>query len=183
MFIFAIYGIQIIGGQLARCNDRAFYKDQVREDSERREWGERSGGFRNCVTEHFGANFSCRRWMSVVLIQWCWFLESGELRTWKEWQFLKIGCSGRIRTISISTTSAVRCWPCSKFYRWKAGSKFVTSSWIEWVWWVLLPLLRRPKSSCCSNTRFSSISSCSSARWSAWPCSSALSSPIIRKIK
>ena len=31
MFIFAIYGIQIIGGQLARCNDRIYYKEQVRE--------------------------------------------------------------------------------------------------------------------------------------------------------
>ena len=29
MFIFAIYGVQIIGGQLARCNDRAYYKEQV----------------------------------------------------------------------------------------------------------------------------------------------------------
>ncbi len=29
MFIFAIYGIQIIGGQLARCNDRNYYNDQV----------------------------------------------------------------------------------------------------------------------------------------------------------
>jgi hypothetical protein len=29
MFIFAIYGIQIIGGQLARCNDRTYYIDQV----------------------------------------------------------------------------------------------------------------------------------------------------------
>ena len=30
VFIFAIYGIQIVGGQLARCNDRAFYNEQVR---------------------------------------------------------------------------------------------------------------------------------------------------------
>ena len=30
MFIFAIYGVQIIGGQLARCNDRKYYNDQVR---------------------------------------------------------------------------------------------------------------------------------------------------------
>ena len=29
MFIFAIYGIQIIGGQLARCNDRTYYEQQV----------------------------------------------------------------------------------------------------------------------------------------------------------
>ena len=29
MFIFAIYGVQIIGGQLARCNDREFYRNQV----------------------------------------------------------------------------------------------------------------------------------------------------------
>ncbi len=29
MFIFAIFGIQIIGGQLARCNDRAYYNQQV----------------------------------------------------------------------------------------------------------------------------------------------------------
>jgi hypothetical protein len=29
MFIFAIYGIQIIGGQLARCNDRTYYNNQV----------------------------------------------------------------------------------------------------------------------------------------------------------
>ncbi|CAF1925602.1 unnamed protein product [Rotaria magnacalcarata] len=28
MFIFAIYGVQIIGGQLARCNDRTYYKQQ-----------------------------------------------------------------------------------------------------------------------------------------------------------
>ncbi|CAF0823088.1 unnamed protein product [Rotaria sp. Silwood1] len=28
MFIFAIYGVQIIGGQLARCNDRKYYNDQ-----------------------------------------------------------------------------------------------------------------------------------------------------------
>ncbi|CAF0876504.1 unnamed protein product [Rotaria sordida] len=28
MFIFAIYGVQIIGGQLARCNDRTRYKQQ-----------------------------------------------------------------------------------------------------------------------------------------------------------
>ncbi|CAF3639514.1 unnamed protein product [Adineta steineri] len=28
MFIFAIYGIQIIGGQLARCNDRTYYNEQ-----------------------------------------------------------------------------------------------------------------------------------------------------------
>ncbi len=31
MFIFAIYGVQIIGGQLARCNDRMYYKEQVCE--------------------------------------------------------------------------------------------------------------------------------------------------------
>lgn len=29
MFIFAIYSIQIIGGQLARCNDRTLYNEQV----------------------------------------------------------------------------------------------------------------------------------------------------------
>lgn len=29
MFIFAIYGVQIIGGQLARCNDRTYYNEQV----------------------------------------------------------------------------------------------------------------------------------------------------------
>ncbi|CAF1146613.1 unnamed protein product [Adineta steineri] len=29
MFIFAIYGVQIIGGQLARCNDRTYYNDQA----------------------------------------------------------------------------------------------------------------------------------------------------------
>ena len=29
MFIFAIYGIQTIGGQLARCNDRGYYDDKV----------------------------------------------------------------------------------------------------------------------------------------------------------
>jgi hypothetical protein len=29
MFIFAIYGVQIIGGQLARCNDRTYYTQQV----------------------------------------------------------------------------------------------------------------------------------------------------------
>ncbi|CAF1629768.1 unnamed protein product, partial [Adineta ricciae] len=29
MFIFAIYGVQIIGGQLARCNDRQHYTDQT----------------------------------------------------------------------------------------------------------------------------------------------------------
>jgi hypothetical protein len=29
MFIFAIYGVQIIGGKLARCNDRAHYNEQV----------------------------------------------------------------------------------------------------------------------------------------------------------
>ena len=29
MFIFAIYGIQTVGGQLARCNDRKYYNDQV----------------------------------------------------------------------------------------------------------------------------------------------------------
>ena len=35
MFIFAIYGIQIIGGKLARCNDQTYYNEQV---------GHRSGG-------------------------------------------------------------------------------------------------------------------------------------------
>ena len=34
MFIFAIYGVQIIGGQLARCNDRQFYEIQVSEQEE-----------------------------------------------------------------------------------------------------------------------------------------------------
>jgi hypothetical protein len=29
MFIFAIYGVQIIGGRLARCNDRTYYNQQV----------------------------------------------------------------------------------------------------------------------------------------------------------
>ena len=29
MFIFAVYGVQIIGGQLARCNDRNYYNQQV----------------------------------------------------------------------------------------------------------------------------------------------------------
>jgi len=29
MFIFAIFGVQIIGGQLARCNDRTYYNEQV----------------------------------------------------------------------------------------------------------------------------------------------------------
>jgi hypothetical protein len=29
MFIFAIYGVQIIGGQLARCNDQKYYNDKV----------------------------------------------------------------------------------------------------------------------------------------------------------
>lgn len=29
MFIFAIYGVQIIGGQLARCNDYNVYNDKV----------------------------------------------------------------------------------------------------------------------------------------------------------
>ena len=29
MFIFAIYGVQIIGGNLARCNDRKHYENQV----------------------------------------------------------------------------------------------------------------------------------------------------------
>jgi hypothetical protein len=29
MFIFAIYGVQIIGGKLARCNDRKYYDKQV----------------------------------------------------------------------------------------------------------------------------------------------------------
>lgn len=29
MFIFAIYGVQIIGGQLARCNDRKYYTNSV----------------------------------------------------------------------------------------------------------------------------------------------------------
>jgi hypothetical protein len=29
MFIFAVYGIQIVGGQLARCNDRVYYNEQV----------------------------------------------------------------------------------------------------------------------------------------------------------
>jgi hypothetical protein len=29
MFIFAIYGVQIIGGRLARCNDRTYSNDQV----------------------------------------------------------------------------------------------------------------------------------------------------------
>ena len=29
MFIFAIYGVQIIGGNLARCNDRKYYLNQV----------------------------------------------------------------------------------------------------------------------------------------------------------
>ena len=30
MFIFAIYGIQIIGGKLARCNDKVYYTNQVK---------------------------------------------------------------------------------------------------------------------------------------------------------
>jgi len=29
MFIFAIYGVQIIGGHLARCNDKNYYLNQV----------------------------------------------------------------------------------------------------------------------------------------------------------
>jgi hypothetical protein len=56
MFIFAIYGVQIIGGQLARCNDRTYYKNQVCQRKIFIKLIE-TFDYRHHVVEHFGENF------------------------------------------------------------------------------------------------------------------------------
>lgn len=60
MFIFAIYGIQTVGGQLARCNDRKYYNDQVGEEVVSGH-GFDQVYFRHAVMEHSGENSSYRR--------------------------------------------------------------------------------------------------------------------------
>ena len=61
MFIFAIYGIQIIGGKLARCNDQAYYNDQVDHRARDAMLSRGSSLIRNCAMVFSGENCSCRK--------------------------------------------------------------------------------------------------------------------------
>ena len=63
MFIFAIYGVQIIGGKLARCNDRTYSDKQVNQMNILIDFFfiDVSMNFSTCVMEHFGENYTCQK--------------------------------------------------------------------------------------------------------------------------